>query len=247
MTDTPLYVGTVVHKTISEIISRAASGHPVDMNAAVNRALDMFRTGWKESSDARWLNNPKHAVNLLEHYYGLTLTSAEKHALHDRIVESVKGFYAFEDFPVITSLPPDDLLGTDESLDAFLLDNLNVYARPDLTVRRNNSIIVYDWKTGEPDDHSLQLGTYALYAMAKWNAPEHTITTGAVFLRSRPVSSTQSRLSAQQTRDFIHRSADAMKAALDDPQRNIASKDRFPMTTDTRRCGRCPFREICHP
>jgi hypothetical protein len=36
-----------------------------------------------------------------------------------------------------------------------------------------------------------------------------------------------------------------MKAQLDDPIRNAASKDRFPQIEDRDACKRCPFRRPC--
>jgi hypothetical protein len=50
-------------------------------------------------------------------------------------------------------------------------------------------------------------------------------------------------LEAAQAR--MRESIAGMKARLDDPLRNAASKERFPQIEDRDACQRCPFRRPC--
>ena len=50
-------------------------------------------------------------------------------------------------------------------------------------------------------------------------------------------------LEAAQAR--MRESISSMKERLDDPMRNAASKERFPVIEDRTACRRCPFRRPC--
>jgi hypothetical protein len=50
-------------------------------------------------------------------------------------------------------------------------------------------------------------------------------------------------LEAAQAR--MRESIAGMKQRLDDPLRNVASKERFPQIEDRTACKRCPFRRPC--
>ena len=50
----------------------------------------------------------------------------------------------------------------------------------------------------------------------------------------------------QDTRDFVRQSADAMRAALRDPEGNAGAEEDFPMLPEgDPACARCRFRRDC--
>lgn len=246
MTDTMMFTGIVVHEAIQNVIAGLQQGVFAEMESVANRAIEEFRSGWAESSSAAWIENPKEATNLLEHYYGFTLDDNRKLALRDRIIDSISGFFASEAYHVLISLSPDDIIANDEAFASFDRNGITIYAQPDCAVRLQERIRIYDWKTGRPDDHGLQLGIYKLYAMNTWSVAEGCIDAETVFLRERPVFVNTICVDSGQARRFIDESVAAMQALLEDPVANVADPERFPLTENRAKCQRCPFREACY-
>jgi hypothetical protein len=246
MTDTIMFTGIVVHEAIQNVIAGLQQGVFTQVDSSVNRAIEEFRSGWTESSSAAWIERPKQATNLMEHYYGYTLDDERKLALRNRITDSISGFFASEAYHVLKSLRPDDIIANDEAFASFVLNGITIYAQPDCAVRLQDRVRIYDWKTGRPDNHGLQLGIYQLYAMNTWSVSEDCIDAETVFLRERPVFVDATCMESEQARQFIDASIAAMQALLDDPVSNVADREQFPLTDDQTKCRRCPFREACH-
>ncbi len=111
---------------------------------------------------------------------------------------------------------------------------------------------VLDWKTGKERgvDH-VQVGTYALYAKQKWNVPTEAVVGGLVYLvgngapGGERVSVAADEAALASCTDAMRTSIAAMKATLEEPAKNVAREDRFPLLEDREHCRRCPFRRPC--
>jgi hypothetical protein len=93
----------------------------------------------------------------------------------------------------------------------------------------------------------MQVAQYALYAQQKWQAPPEKVIGGLVYLGSGAdrVDVAVDAPALEGARARMRESIAGMKARLDDPLANAASKDRFPQIEDRTACKRCPFRRPC--
>ncbi len=109
-----------------------------------------------------------------------------------------------------------------------------------------------DWKTGKERgvDH-VQVGTYALYARQKWSVPEDGVAGGLVYLAGNGTSAGErvtvaaDAAALEACRSEMRASIAGMKAALEDPARNLAREETFAKKEDREGCRRCPFRRPC--
>jgi CRISPR/Cas system-associated exonuclease Cas4 (RecB family) len=136
-----------------------------------------------------------------------------------------------------------------EEFEHFFFNDIKVWVVPDLIIKENSHYKIIDWKTGkdvEGGTAEVQLGVYSLYGTQKWGIPPDKITVHESNLRhgkSYERQMTQERI--EWVANHIIRSANKMKSVLDDPDDNIASIDKFPMTEDTLHCHYCNFRRFC--
>jgi hypothetical protein len=97
----------------------------------------------------------------------------------------------------------------------------------------------------------VQVGIYALYAQQKWQVPPEQVVGGLVYLAANGtpggerVSVAADPAALQACTAAMRESIGAMKAALEDPARNVAREEAFPRLDDRAECRRCPFRRPC--
>jgi hypothetical protein len=139
-----------------------------------------------------------------------------------------------------------------DSRSAFTLDGVTVYAAPDLVYRHAStslSPVIVDWKTGKLDGVADQVAIYALLIrdQLEWVSDNGQYACRIVGLdegREDTFQLTPDDLADTERR--IRVSVARMRTLLADPLRNIAHAwDHYPLSWGKRRCGYCPFREIC--
>ena len=145
-------------------------------------------------------------------------------------------------------LPADAILSV-ERKSHFLLDGLKVYAVPDLVVRQNGHVRIFDWKTGSTDlaEHRIQLGIYALLATDRWTAtPEEIEAVAYNPVVDRRETFAYSADELETLRDFVRDSADEMLFPLEDPERNDPGDgSAFDCAENPEPCATCPFLRVC--
>ncbi len=130
-----------------------------------------------------------------------------------------------------------------------------IFAQPDLVYERaDGRVEILDWKTGRlptrrpAEELTLQLRLYA--HLVRERHPDHPPATrlvaAEVYLPSgdrfgRALQPADLEAAAAE----VAESAEAMRALLDDPVRNIASEERFALTEGTQKCPGCLFRRLC--
>ena len=137
-----------------------------------------------------------------------------------------------------------------DELDSWTFEGVKVWVAIDFAYRDPDGLIhVLDWKTGKhrEEDHT-QVAIYALYARRRWGVAEDAVRGGLVYLAGGDggeveVQADPDALEACQ--EEMRGSIGAMRAALDDPARNVARIERFPQVEDREACRRCPFRRPC--
>ncbi len=244
-----MWVGDVVHKTVEKILGFARGGRLIPEREAVDESLAAMRTDFSASRSKKYRERPKKTLALFEHEYDVPVTDDEWKEAAEHMRACVAQYYRSPYHEFLPKLPPGQWLPCEE-LDSYPLDGVKVWAKPDAAFRSGETTVeIVDWKTGRRDDapDPLQLACYTAYALhKKWAADVRDVTTTEYNLSSgkaAEIQMTQERL--DQVRVDISASAVAMKSLLDDPERNIASESKFPVTTDARACRSCNFRRLC--
>ena len=249
-----MWAGGVVHDVVADVLRRVRrdgfeqAGLLDEAAAAADRAVARLRREFRESRAGAYLEDPRHAVGLLEHHYRESVPDEQWRDLAEGVRAAVLRFHQGPYLEDLRRLPADAWLAL-EDLTSFPLDGVTVYVKLDLAVRATGGdVAIIDWKTGrrEPRPEGLQLGTYALHAVEHWKAAPDAIEVREVNLTTG-AEGTQ-RVSASQleaARTTIRESIRQMRAKLLDAAENRAREEDFATRPGPRTCPRCPFREIC--
>jgi CRISPR/Cas system-associated exonuclease Cas4 (RecB family) len=244
------WAGSVVHEAIRHMLNRSRfTGDRKALDQLLEETRRRSRSQFAGSRDKSYWRDPKRIPGLLEHEYAEPVPSEEWKRIWDEVIEgSIRAFYGSQTFERIRAIPPARWLTVDE-LDSWSFEGTKVWVAIDFAYRdEDERVHVLDWKTGKERgaDH-MQVAQYALYAQQKWQAPPELVVGGLVYLGHGAdrvdVAVDAPALEAAQAR--MRESIAGMKAQLDDPLRNVASKDRFPQIEDRDACKRCPFRRPC--
>jgi len=247
MKNLDMWAGEIVHGVIEWALQRLWERKPATVEDLRERALRLLREGWKESKSRAWEQDPKRRLNLFEHYYGIEVSRERADEIKGRVMRCLENFWASEVLAFIRSV---DRAGWKaiERKGWFRLNGVTIWVKIDFALSHAGTLYIYDWKSGQEDAGDLrQLVCYALYAMEQWAVPYDRIRIVPVYLhegvfREHVVHPEQ----IIEAKEEILQSIARMRARLVDPERNLARPEDFPMTSETWRCRRCFFQEICY-
>jgi hypothetical protein len=244
------WAGSVVHESLRQLLTRArATGDFRPLPDLLRQTRERARAWFRVSREKSYWREPSRIQGLLEHEYGEPVPDSEWKRVYNEVVEgSLRAFYASSAFEGIRKTPARRWLTVDE-LDSWTFEGVKVWVAIDFAYRDEaGRLHLLDWKTGSERevDHT-QVGIYALYARQKWSVSEDAVVGGLVYLGSagEQVEVQADPAALQGCEEEMRRSIGAMRAALDDPARNLASVERFPQIEDRETCRRCPFRRPC--
>jgi len=264
MTSFPLWGGSTVHDIIKDaLVEFRATRQMPDLPTLQAAARNRLNAGWKQSRQKEWLQDPKKCTNLFEHYYaqdGEQVPPEEIAALRTKVFDALESFCNCGILQMLETLPPTQW-GSIDTLSSFIAgilpaqDNapelpLKVWCALDFSyVDQEGFYHIIDWKTGAEhrDELRLQLACYALFAMETMRVPLEKIRLEGVFLNDGGRISTYdiNNETLLAAKDQILKSAQAMRAKLQDPVANLADEETFACTIDTSVCTRCPYQKIC--
>ena len=239
------WIGDIVHEIIKWVLESRARAELITYEQATLKAKGLLLKTWEQSRAKLWQDNPKHNLNLFEHYYNRDSSREVLGAKLEKVLTSLKNFYSCGLLESLQSLSKEDFLSVDE-LDTFDFQGVKVFAVPDFALR-SNGYSLYDWKTGKPGENDLmQLSCYVLYAMAKWNASADAIKIIPVYLADTSVSLVpKAPKPLDEVRNYIQKGIEDMRACLSNEAENKADIVNFPRTEEAWRCRNCKFQEIC--
>lgn len=241
------WAGHHAHAAI-EYLLKSARRDPTGGLAAAARQVDLMRREFRDSRAGAYRSDPVRIPGLFEHEYHLEVPAEEWKATVDRVAVAVRNFLASDLWAEFQALPDDAFLSVERRAH-FLLDGLKVFAVPDLVLRRNGKVTIYDWKTGASAlaEHRPQLGIYALLATDRWTAaPEEIEAVVYNPVLDRRESFVFSAGDLDDLREFIRDSADEMLFPLDNPETNAAGDgENFDCTESDAPCKTCPFLRAC--
>jgi CRISPR/Cas system-associated exonuclease Cas4 (RecB family) len=245
-----MWAGEKVHECIQRSLNNIRRGIKVlSVDEIVSITLDQMRGEFRSSRAKNYLKNPKSCA-LFEHEYGVEVSDDQWKEIAQNTETCLRNFYASDIYDGLKSHPKGEWLEVEE-FSSFLLGNIKINLAIDCAIREGDDIIIYDWKTGKsiPEDLSIQLCCYALYAMEKWNVPPKSlriIEYNLSFNKATEFSVTPGE--AENIKGYIRGSIKDMQSLLIDIGNNTPfEEEKFTKVEDDRISLRCNFRRVCKP
>jgi CRISPR/Cas system-associated exonuclease Cas4 (RecB family) len=245
-----MWAGEKVHECIQRSLNNIRRGIKVlSVDEIVSITLDQMRGEFRSSRAKNYLKNPKSCA-LFEHEYGVEVSDDQWKEIAQNTETCLRNFYASDIYDGLKSHPKGEWLEVEE-FSSFLLGNIKINLAIDCAIREGDDIIIYDWKTGKsiPEDLSIQLCCYALYAMEKWNVPPKSlriIEYNLSFNKATEFSVTPGE--AENIKGYIRGSIKDMQSLLIDIGNNTPfEEEKFTKVEDDRISLRCNFRGVCKP
>jgi len=246
------WAGSLVHDALKRALSRAKGlGELPPLDRVLEQTRAKARGEWAASREKSYWREASRIVGLVEHEYGEPVADADWKRLYEQVIEgSLRAFWSSEVLEEIRRTPRDRWLTVDE-LDSWEFEGTKIWVAVDFAYRdAEGRVHVLDWKTGKERgvDH-VQVGTYALYAARKWGVAVDSVVGGLVYLvgngGAERISVAADRPALDACTEAMRTSIAAMKAALEDPAKNLAREETFPKLDGRDDCRRCPFRRPC--
>ena len=249
MINMDMWAGDVVHRIIEQALVRVRDGQPMASAEEMREgARFLLNREWFESKDQAWKESPKKFRNLLEHYYEWYVSRDRRHVIRERVFQCLQSFANSDLLKQILATPAEDWLML-EDLASFQQFGVKVFAKPDLALRRDGNVVIYDWKTGRKNSKDkLQMACYALFAMERFGVPADQVRVALCYLKVDEINeATPSIEELEKARSVIGDSLEAMRGLLRNPDVNEGAREDFPVTSKRYRCDRCPYLEMCLP
>jgi hypothetical protein len=264
------WVGHLVHGTIETFLKKVrenpeSAGELISAANLLHFARLRFEREWEASLNYNregFIQDPKRYPRLDPHFYGDGVACNPEELWS--VVETCLGRFVCEKAAALLALEPQNWLeiesaGEDGAPPSFQFDlegrAFRVYCVLDFSSRCGEDFLILDWKTGGRDsrrleNHSLQLGTYVMYAGARWQAVPEAITLETAYL-AEPQRGLRyhvqhgAELDVQMLRRSIAERLYDLISYFDDPKRSIARRDNFEARPGLGKCLHCSFRGMC--
>jgi len=242
-----MWAGSKVHECIKNALSKIKAGiGKIDTEQKIETTLDLMRKEFLSSKYKKYLKDPKTCA-LFEHEYGFEISKEEWQSNADNVVECLKQFFNSDVYKEVSQLSDNQWLEL-EQFPFFYLEDFKIYAALDFAFRKNDEIIIYDWKTGREDKEKdkFQLACYGLFAINKWNIKADKVKLVNFYLSSGNQTEFKFEdFEVDKIQDRIMNSIEAMTDMLDDPQTNLAPENCFPFAEVEQVCLYCNYKKIC--
>ena len=251
MTNMPMWVGSIVHDIIEDIITTGRqTGEWRTLEQAQHDGVQALRKGWKQSKDKRWQGSPKRNINLAEHFYQEEIEKDRLDSFKQKVLASLKAFYDMPLFKILQSLDKDSWLTLEDFQKFQLNTGEEVSVKIDCGFRYRGKIYLLDWKTGKVSDSVIdQLTTYSMYALKQgWAQKPEDIVIIPVYLAAYAELGEQATPHLDVTMRHIRRQAGIIRSEyplLKEAFENKDNPDYFPKTDNEHACTRCFFKDMC--
>jgi hypothetical protein len=153
-TDLRHWTGTLVHEAIKLALRRLKAGRPMAEAKLIKQLRRRAEADFADSHSERYRQKPNQLTGFQEHYYQTDLPplawqEAQAQAEHYLLTFLNSALYA-----ELRQQPPLALLAVEE-LQSFLVAGAKVWVQLDLVRRGNNTLYLYDWKSGLVDSAEL--------------------------------------------------------------------------------------------
>jgi CRISPR/Cas system-associated exonuclease Cas4 (RecB family) len=245
-----IWAGEKVHECIQRSLNNIRRGVKVlSVDEIVSITLDQMRAEFRSSRAKNYLKNPKSCA-LFEHEYGMEVTNDQWKEMAGNVETCLRNFYASDIYYGLKSHRKEGWLEVEE-FSSFHLDNIKINLAIDCAIKEGDDILIYDWKTGKsiPEDLSIQLCCYALYAIEKWNVFPQSLRIIEYNLSfNKATEFSVSHGETENIKGYIKGSIKDMQSLLTDVWNNVPLKgEEFGKVEDHRVSLRCNFRKVCKP
>jgi len=251
MTNLPMWVGSIVHNIIEDVITTGRqTGKWKTLEQAQHDGVQALRKGWKQSTDKRWQGSPKKNINLAEHFYQEEVDKDRLGSFKQKVLVSLKAFYEMPLFKVLQSLKKDDWLTLEDFQKFQLNTGEEVAVKIDCGFRYNGKVYLLDWKTGRVSDSVIdQLTTYSMYAMKQgWAKKPEDIIIIPIYLAAYAELGERATPHLDVTIQHMKRQAGIIRSEYPLLTKAFENKDNpsyFVKTDNEHACTRCFFRDMC--
>ena len=251
MTNLSMFVGSVVHDIIEELISTGRkTGEWKTLEQAQHDAVQALRKGWKQSKDKRWQGSPARNVNLAEHFYQEELDPNKLNEYKQKVLRSLKAFYDMPLFKILQGLKKEDWLSLEDFQKFELSTGEEVAVKIDCGFKLQDRVFLLDWKTGRVSDSVIdQLTTYSMYALKQgWATRPEDITIIPVYLAAYAELGEEATPHLEVTMQHMKRQAGTIRSEYPMLTKAFENKDNpdfFEHTDNEKACERCFFRDMC--
>ena len=242
-----IWIGNVVHDAIKNLLLKHKAGHKLELGYILSSLRKQIEGDFSSSKSKTYKKYPK-TCGLFEHEYDILVSKDEWDELFKIAEKCIVNFYNSDTFKQIKTINPSDWVFLEDFLN-FDFEGTKVHLMIDFAIKQEDSIVLYDWKTGkEREDKSIdmQLSSYALYVLQKWSLPPEKVAAkvyNAAIDKEDSFQITGDII--EDTKNYMRQSIQKMKSFLRDEENNIASIEDFPKTSDEYRCTRCSFKRVC--
>jgi len=243
-----MWAGRLVHEAVERVLLAMRDGYALSEASLIEDTVRQMREEWKGSRDGVYRQTPKR-TGLFEHEYAVPIKDSEWQAIRDNVVRCLRNFHRLPLLADIKRTPTDRWILI-EDIGSFAFEGTLVYAAPDFGYwSEAGRLQLVDWKTGGSGNNvALQLGGYALYALEVLAVAPDRVDLLEVNLREGRLTAHPCDESIlERVREHIRLSVRAMRAYLEDADRNLAEEENFEKTEDLRLCRWCNFRAVCRP
>ncbi|MAW59859.1 MAG: hypothetical protein CMJ94_03365 [Planctomycetes bacterium] len=246
LTSLPAFTGDVIHRAIERWFQLRRAGSTMNATELMEEAINLFRTGWRQSSTDAWEERPNKSTHLFEHHYQHEISKERTEHARKLIEVATRYFCESPALEPVRAAAPDDWLAV-ESLDTYQYLGTKVYAVPDFAYGANEKVHIWDWKTGRPrEDDIFQLHTYALYACEKWQTDPEDITLYAAYLGEQEVQTIPVQIDKlSEAQDRMSMSLREMMDVHYDPDVDDLMMDNWPTSGAPEACRFCRYQGIC--
>ena len=251
MTNMPMWVGSIVHDIIEDIINTGRStGEWKTLEQAQHDGVQALRRGWKQSTEKRWQASPKQNINLAEHFYQEEIDKDKLDSFKQKVLRSLKAFYDMPLFEILQNLDPEDWLSLEDFQKFQLSTGEEVTVKIDCGFRYQGKVYLLDWKTGRVSDSVIdQLTTYAMYALKQgWAKKPDDIVIIPVYLAAYSELGERATPHLEVTMQHMKRQAGIIRSEYPLLTQAFENKDNpsyFERTDNEHACSRCFFRDTC--
>jgi CRISPR/Cas system-associated exonuclease Cas4 (RecB family) len=242
-----IWAGKTVHDCIENTIRKIKGGRKtINVRQLINKILNKMRQEFSSSRNKNYLTNPKTCA-LFEHEYDLEITDAEWKSNADNVVKCLNQLFSSRVYSEILELSGNQWIEIDK-FSYFHLNNKKICVALDFAFRKDNEIIIYDWKTGKenPEKDKFQLACYGLFAVQNWDInPENVKLVDFYLSTGKQNEFRLSNFDLKQIENYILNSLDEMENLVEDPIENTAKEENFSPTENKEICNYCNYKKIC--
>jgi hypothetical protein len=243
-------VGNLVHETIRHALDQLKIGRTVADDQLLQHMHNRAQTDFAGSQSGRYRQKPNRYTGFQEHYYQTDPGNDAWKTAWATAETRLKTFLRSPLYAHLRRQSPGTFLEV-ETLQSFTLAGSKVWVQMDLARQEEDTLVIYDWKTGPTIDKAevqQQLGIYGLYARHAWpQAAANGLLRGVIYgvAEDQTLEFDLNAAYLQKMQTTVEAGIARLQNLLFDPQNNLAELKQFPMIEDLTICRQCQFRELC--